>query len=184
MASLIATRQKRGSTELQLMQLRARELDALVVDVRRVTPAPDLHIEFLRQLPAGFVCRTEHPLAHARNVSFEDLLAYPIASTPLANEVARIIIERYGSKADPKSMTTLECEDVTSLIDTIHRTDAIFLGIIAAAKAGIKAGKLVELKIKPALNASAQFAYITLTGSTMAPIMSFFRKFVSEHLSD
>lgn len=80
-------------------------------------------------------------------------------------------------------MTTLECEDVTSLIDTIHRTDAIFLGI-AAAKAGIKAGKLVELKIKPALNASAQFAYITLTGSTMAPIMSFFRNFVSEHLSD
>ncbi len=174
----------RGSTELQLMQLRARELDALVVDVRRVTPAPDLHIEFLKQLRAGFICRADHPLAQYRHVCFEDLLAYPIASTPLADEVARTIIERYGPKADPKSMTTLECEDVTSLIDTIHRTDAIFLGIASAARAGIKTGKLIELKIKPALNASAQFAYITLTGSTEAPIMSFFRKFVSEHLSD
>ncbi len=180
----IQTLVARGSTELQLMQLRARELDALVVDVRRVTPAPDLHIEFLTQLPAGFVCRKEHPLAQSRSISFEDLLAYPIASTPLADEVARIIIERYGHQANPKSMTTLECEDVTSLIDTIHRTDAIFLGIIAAAKAGIKSGKLIELKVKPALNASAQFAYITLTGSTAAPIMSFFRKFVSEHLTD
>ena len=180
----IQTTISRGSTELQLMQLRARELDALVVDVRRVTPAPDLHIEFLKHLHAGFVCRAEHPLANSRSVSFEDLLAYPIASTPLADEVARTIIERYGPKADPKSMTTLECEDVTSLIDTVHRTDAIFLGIIAAAKAGIKSRKLVELKIKPALNASAQFAYITLTGSTMAPIMSFFRDFVSEHLAD
>ena len=180
----IQTMVTRGSTELQLMQLRARELDALVVDVRRVTPAPDLHIEFLKQLRAGFVCRAEHPLSRSRNVSFEDLLAYPIASTPLADEVARIIIERYGPKADPKSMTTLECEDVTSLIDTIHRTDAIFLGIIAAAKTGIKTGKLVELKIKPTLNAAAQYAYITLTGSTMAPIMSFFRNFVAEHLSE
>ena len=180
----IQTTVTRGSTELQLMQLRARELDALVVDVRRVIPAEDLHIEFLTELRAGFVCRKEHPLAQLRNVNFEDLLAYPIASTPLADEVARIIIERYGPKANPKNMTTLECEDVTSLIETVHRTDAVFLGIVAAAKAGIKSGKLVELKIKPMLNASAQFAYITLAGSTAAPIMTFFRNFVSEHLVD
>ena len=32
----------RGPTELQLLQLRARQLDALVVDARRVAPAPDL----------------------------------------------------------------------------------------------------------------------------------------------
>ena len=32
----------RGSTELQLVQLRARQLDALVIDVRRIAPAPAL----------------------------------------------------------------------------------------------------------------------------------------------
>jgi len=174
----------RGSTELQLMQLRARQLDALVVDARRVVPAEDLHIEFLAELRAGFVCRKDHPLAQLRSISLEDLLAYPVASTPLADEVARIIIERYGPEANPKSMTTLECEDITSLIETIHRTDAIFLGIVAAARTGIKDGKLVELRVKPALNASAQFAYVTLAGSTEAPIMTFFRNFVAEHLAD
>lgn len=180
----VQTNITRGSTELQLMQLRARQLDALVVDVRRVVPAEDLHIEFLAELRAGFVCRKDHPLAQQRSISLEDLLAYPVASTPLADEVARIIIERYGPKANPKSMTTLECEDITSLIETIHRTDAIFLGIVAAARTGIKDGKLVELRVKPALNASAQFAYVTLAGSTEAPIMTFFRNFVAEHLAD
>lgn len=180
----VQTNITRGSTELQLMQLRARQLDALVVDVRRVVPAEDLHIEFLAELRAGFVCRKDHPLAQQRSISLEDLLAYPVASTPLADEVARIIIERYGPKANPESMTTLECEDITSLIETIHRTDAIFLGIVAAARTGIKEGKLVELRVKPALNASAQFAYVTLAGSTEAPIMTFFRNFVAEHLAD
>jgi DNA-binding transcriptional LysR family regulator len=180
----IQTTITRGPTELQLMQLRARQLDALVVDARRVPPASDLTIEFLSELRAGFVCRRDHPLTKLRSVGLIDMLAYPIASTPLADEVARLIIQRYGPQADPKSMTTLECEDVASLIDTTQRTDAVFLGIIAAARAGIQSGKLTEIKIKPALNAFAQFAYITLTGSTEAPVMKFFRSFVAEHLVD
>jgi DNA-binding transcriptional LysR family regulator len=41
----------RGSTDLQLVQLRARQLDALVIDVRRIAPSPDLRIESLTELP-------------------------------------------------------------------------------------------------------------------------------------
>ena len=44
------------------MQLRQRSLDALVIDVRRIAPAPDLTIETLSELRTGFVCRTGHPL--------------------------------------------------------------------------------------------------------------------------
>jgi DNA-binding transcriptional LysR family regulator len=50
----------RGSTELQLLQLRARQLDALVIDVRRIAPAADLRIEPLGELRAGFICRAGH----------------------------------------------------------------------------------------------------------------------------
>ncbi|WP_413904751.1 hypothetical protein [Candidatus Skiveiella danica] len=66
---------------------------------------------------------------------FEVLLGYPIASTPLSDEVARLLVDHYGPRADPAQMTTLQCEDVTSLLDTVAVTDAIFLGI--AARAGI-----------------------------------------------
>ena len=43
----------RGPTELQLVQLRERELDALVVDVRRVAAAPDLNMTQVVEMPAA-----------------------------------------------------------------------------------------------------------------------------------
>ena len=82
----------RGPTELQLIQLRERQLDALVVDVRRVAAAPDLNMSHVVELQAGFVCRQGHPLLkrYPGPVPFEALLDYPVASTPLSQEVAKI----------------------------------------------------------------------------------------------
>ena len=174
----------RGSTELQLLQLRARQLDALVIDVRRIAPAADLRIEPLGELRAGFICRAGHPLAGATPVPFEVLLGYPIASTPLSDEVARLLVDHYGPRADPAQMTTLQCEDVTSLLDTVAVTDAIFLGIAAAARAGIAAGTLAEIRVEPPLRAGARFACITLAGRTEAPAMGILRAFVDERLRD
>lgn len=174
----------RGSTELQLLQLRSRELEALVIDARRIAPAPDLRIEPLGQMRTGFVCRADHPLARRRKVTLDDLLAWPIATTPLSGEVARLLVEQYGSKADPATMATLRCEDITSLVETVSRTRAIFLGIVAAAREPIARRKLVELPVVPRNQADARFAYVTLQGRTEAPVMKLFRAFVTERLRD
>jgi DNA-binding transcriptional LysR family regulator len=174
----------RGSTELMLGQLRARQLDALVVDARRVIPAPDLRIEPLGELRAAFIASARHPLARRRSIAFEALLDYPIASTPLSDEVARLLVDQYGPGADPRQMTTLSCDDIGSLIDTVQATQAIFLGIAAAASEGIARRKLVELRITPAIRVSARFAYVTLGGRTEAPAMKFFRRFVAERLRE
>lgn len=174
----------RGPTELQIVQLRARQLDALVVDARRVAPAPDLNIEALAELRAGFVARADHPLAKLKSVSLHRLLDYPLASTPLSDEVARLLVEQFGSRADPKRMTTLQCEDVTSLIDTVSATRAVFLGVIAAAREALREGRLAELRMNSRLKATARFAYLTLFGRTEAPAMSIFRRFVARHLRD
>lgn len=62
----------RGSTELQLLQLRERQLDALVVDVRRVAISHDLNIEHIVEMRGGFLCRKGHPLLRQPgSVSFE-----------------------------------------------------------------------------------------------------------------
>ncbi|WOP16831.1 substrate-binding domain-containing protein [Ottowia sp. SB7-C50] len=174
----------RGSTDLQVQQLRQRELDALVIDARRMAPAPDLVIEPLTELRAGFVSRAAHPLAGQAAVRFDDLLRYPVATTPLSDEVARILVERYGPRADPARMGALVCEDVGSLLDTVAQTDAIFLGVIAAARSGIDAGQLAELRLSPPLAAGARFAYVTLAGRTEAPVMQLLRRFVAERLRD
>jgi DNA-binding transcriptional LysR family regulator len=174
----------RGPTELQLVQLRARQLEALVVDARRVVPAPDLVIEPAAELRACFICRADHPLAGRRSVSISQVLAYPVASTPLSDEVARIMVDHYGPQADPAQMTTLQCEDVGSLIDTVEHSRAVFLGVAAAARDGLQAGRLVELRVTPKLHATARYAYITLVGRSEAPVMTLFRRFVSERLRE
>lgn len=130
-----------GATELQLVQLRQRSFDALVVDVRRVAPAPDLAIEPQSEMRAGFVCRAGHPLLQATEpVSFEALLRYPLASTPLSAEVAHSMVNQFGPRANPEQAVSLRCDDIHSLIETVKTSDAIFLGILSAARTGAEHG--------------------------------------------
>lgn len=176
----------RGATELQLMQLRERQFDALVVDLRRVDAAPDLNVEFMAEMRAGFVCRQGHPLLNKKRkrVSFEALLAYPMASTPLSQEVARILVDHFGPRANPAQMTTLQCEDIASLIEVVRQTDAIYLGIVGAAREGLADGSLVELPLDPPFQAGARLGLITLAGRTELPVMAVFREFVKGKLVD
>ena len=174
-----------GATELQLMQLRQRSLDALVIDVRRIAPAPDLTIENLTELRAGFACRSGHPLLQTGGpVFFDDILRYPLASTPLSAEVAHILVNLFGLRADPQQAVSLRCDDITSLIEAVKASDAVYLGILAAARTGIAAGQLAELVTEPALTSGARFAFVTLVGRTEAPSMGLFRQFVTERLRD
>ncbi|ALK97910.1 LysR family transcriptional regulator [Massilia sp. WF1] len=174
----------RGSTELQLMQLRANQLDALVVDARSIVPAADLLVESLGELRTCFVCRAGHPLAGLASVTLAQALAYPIASAPLSDEIARLLVDLYGPGANPEHMTTLQCEDVASLITAVERSQAVFLGLAAAAREGIEAGRLVELPVRPRLEANARFAHVTLAGRTEAPVMAVFRRFAARVLHD
>ena len=173
-----------GPVELQMLQLRSRQLDAMVVDMRRVIPATDLNIESMAELRAGFVVRAQHPLAAEKKATLADVLRYPVASTPLSDEVARLRVDQFGPQANPAEMVTLRCDDVASLVQTATRTDAIFLGVLATARSGLDDGSLVELQLTPPLAATARFAYVTLAGRTEAPAMAYFREFVRTHLRD
>lgn len=91
----------RGATTSLVQQLRERLLDALILDIRSLSPSTDLKVEPLCELPGTFMCNKKHPLAKLKRVSFEQLTQYLIASTPLSDEVARVLTEKYGSQAHP-----------------------------------------------------------------------------------
>lgn len=170
----------RGPTEVQLRHLRDRSLDALVVDIRRIVPAADLSIGPTFDMPAGMVCRAGHPLLaqYPDSVPFEALLSYPVASIPLSEEIARILVARYGPRADPAEMTTLQCEEISSLLQTVQQSDAIYLGILAAARQEMSRGDLVQLSVLPHLDQGAVLGVVTLAGRTEQPVMRVFRDFV------
>lgn len=169
----------RASTELLVQALRDRALDALVVDARSLRPAPDLNAQLLHEMRGAFMVRRGHPLAKRRSApSFDDLLDYPIASTPLSDEVARVLVERYGPRAHPSACVTLRCEEIPSLVETARRSDAVLLAIRAAAP------DLVELTLRPALAATARFGLVTLRRRTEPPGLTAVRALMARWLRD
>lgn len=169
----------RANTELLVQALRARTLDALVVDARSLRPAPDLHLQHLYDMRGAFMVRRGHPLARRRNaLRFEEVQAYPLAATPLSDEVGRILVERYGPQAHPSHCVTLRCDELPSLVELARHSDAVLLAIRAAAP------DLVELTLSPALAATARFGLVSLARRTEAPGLRLVRELMQSLLKD
>ena len=159
----------RGSVALLVQALRDRQLDALVIDIRALPPSVDLKVEAFPDMQAGFMCRAGHPLARKRQVKFSDLAPYPVASTPLSDQVARILIERYGVGAHPAALVTLRCDEISQLLDVVRQSDAIILAVRAVAP------DLVSLPITPTLNATARYGIVTLASRSTSPLLGTLR---------
>ena len=168
----------RGNTALLVQALRDRLLDALILDIRSLQPSADLKVEALQEMAGAFMCRPGHPLAKKRNVPFAMLRDYPIASTPLSDEVARILMERFGPSAHPDQLVNLRCEEISSLLDVARTSDAVVLAIRASAP------DLVQLPISPALNANARFGLVTIASRTEPPLLGKVRALMQEVMKD
>ena len=168
----------RGSTALLVQALRERQLDALVLDIRSLKPSADLKVEVLQEMKGSFMCRKAHPLAKRKKVPFAALRDFPIASTPLSDEVARILMERYGPEAHPDTLVNLRCEEISSLLDVARTSDAVVLAIRQAAP------DLVEVPVVPALNAKARFGLVTMAARSEAPFLGKLREMMRDILTD
>lgn len=161
----------RGNTSVLVDGLREQHLDALVVDARSVRPSADLTVSQVFELAAGFLVRPDHPLLQrGQPVGIDDALAYPVASTPLSDEVARILISRYGPHANPDDMVTLRSDETLSLVEVARGSDAIVLTVNAAAPG------LVQLPVSPPLAATARFGLVTLAQRQEAPALRILRE--------
>lgn len=169
----------RGGTDLLVQALRDRTLDALVVDARWLRPAPDLVAQDLQDMRGCFMVRPGHPLlASSGQATFDELLGYPIASTPLSDETARVLVELYGPAANPNQCVTLRCEEVASLVDVARQSDTVLLAIRSAAP------DLVELAMQPALEVKARFGLVTLQRRTAPPGIAVVRDLMARLLVD
>ncbi|MBB3181668.1 LysR family transcriptional regulator [Variovorax sp. Sphag1AA] len=168
-----------GSADVHGAALRSRALDAMVVTYRAVVPREDLRIEVLPTMRSGFVCRRGHPLLKRRKLRLADLRRYPVISTGVSDDIARLLVERYGSGANPQRWLHVTSDEIGALIEAVRSTDAIFLGVLATTRRLLDSGELVELALEPSADLSAQFAFITLEGRTEAPALGIVREFLS-----
>ena len=164
----------RGNTAVLIDELREQHLDAAVVDVRSLRPSADLEVAQVFELAAGFLVRPDHPLVQrGRPVGIDDVLAFPVASTPLSDEVARLLIGRYGPQANPDDMVTLRSDETLTIVEVARHSHAIVLTAHAAAQG------LVPLDMVPALDATARFGLVTLGQRQEAPALRILRDWLS-----
>lgn len=168
----------RGHTDLLIHALRERRLDAAVVDIRALRPASDLLVTNQVEMPGSFLCRASHPLHQlGRAVRLDEVLAYPIASTPLSDEIARLLTECFGPLANPDDMVTLRCDDTQTLVDLARQSDAIVLTIQAAGR------DLARLNTTPSFGGTARFGLVTLHQRAEVPGLTLVRELVHAWLT-
>jgi DNA-binding transcriptional LysR family regulator len=167
----------RGSVDVLVQSLRNETVDVIAVDRRALVPAEDLQIEPLAPLRGGFICRSGHPLLELPRIDLAAVRQYPVASTPLSDEIARLLVAELGVDAHPSRMVTINCEDINSLLDIVESTDAIFFGIFASARARIAAGTLREIRLEPHAELHGLYAMVSLARRSESPALRFFREF-------
>ncbi len=166
----------RANTETLIRMLRERQVDALVVDIRSMRPALDLKLDQLLEMDGAFMCRRGHPLEKLRKVTFEQLLRYPIASTPLSDELARILVERYGEGAHPQVMVKLQSDEISHLIEVAQQSDAVVLAIRSSGP------DLVPIEVTPPLNARARFGLVTMANRAQSLYLPDIRQLMTQAL--
>lgn len=173
----------RGSVDEQIVELRTRKLDAIVVDARSVIATPEMHIDHLAELRAVALCRPGHSLARRKGaLKFSDLLDYPIASTSWSEEMARLLVGACGPAAHPDETIKLRCEDVPSLLHVTTHSDAIFLGALAAGRKLVEDGQLVVLNIAME-DVKSRFALVRLKGRSIPPFYNYLHDFICSEIA-
>jgi DNA-binding transcriptional LysR family regulator len=168
----------RANTEVLTQMLRDRQADAVVVDLRSLRPAPDLAVTDVHEMEGRFLCRPGHPLLKVSRLTTARLWSYPMASTPLSDELARILVERYGASAHPLHMITLSTDEVSHLVDVAMHSDTVVLAVRAACPA------LKPLRVQPALQAQARFGLVTLAHRTEPAHLAQVRAVLNEVMVD
>jgi len=146
----------RANTQTLVELLKDRWVDGLVIDLRAMQPDSDLYIEETFEFRGEFMCRKGHPLLKLKTLPFAKLLEYPMASTPLSDELARLLVAQYGESAHPNEMIQLSSDEIHDLIEVAQVSDTVVLAARAAGR------QLSILKVEPEMKASAKYGIVSV----------------------
>jgi DNA-binding transcriptional LysR family regulator len=168
----------RGKTGMLIESLRARKLDALIINARSMKPSQDLKMEIIHETPGAFMVRKGHPLRKMKKIAMDDLRKYPIASTALSEATEKTIIDRYGKDANLENLVNIKCSEISSLVEVAEQSNTVLLAIRNSAL------DLEEIILTPPLNATARFGFVTIENRTESPLLRHVRDFIEKDLSE
>ncbi|WP_315137126.1 LysR family transcriptional regulator [Achromobacter marplatensis] len=174
-----------GTPEMQLQELRDGAVDALVVHRNHIPADPDLHLRFFPRTPLGFVVRAGHPLASESALEFEALRRYAVAASgpAMSDEVMHRLNAYFGPPVHFVEAIQYQSNDIRALVDLVRTSDTVFFGVLQVAQPMIQCGELVHIDMRPALELSSQFVFVTLEGKTLPPALLVLRELCTEYMS-
>ena len=149
-------------------------VESVGVDLRSLNLDSELNIESSYEFQGEFLCRKGHPLLKLKRINFDQLLEFPIASTPLSDELTRILVARFGNQAHPSEMIGLLSDEIHDLVSVAKTSNTVMLAARAAAT------DLQILKTTPALNASAKYALISMKRRSQAVLHTHMSKLIDD----
>ena len=174
----------RGSVDLLTQALRRETVDIIAVDLRALAASTDLKVELLLPLRGGFLCRAGHPLLDYSSIDLRMLREHPVISTPLSEEISRNLVIELGADAHPDHLMTINSEDISSLLDIIETTEAVFFGMFRCAKSRIEEGRIKEIQLRPHVERLGRYALVSLAGRSELPVLDVFRDFAHSHFDE
>ncbi|WP_246794955.1 LysR family transcriptional regulator [Burkholderia perseverans] len=109
-------------------------------------PAKDVHVAFSAPSPVFAIVAASHPLARAPQVSFRELLAYPLA-LPGPHSTLHKLIDIYCSREGVACQSVLSSATLETLLGFTLASDAVTFSGELFARPRLASGELVVLPV-------------------------------------
>lgn len=145
-------------------------------------PEKDIHVAFSAPSPIFAIVAASHPLAQSTQVSFRDLLTYPLA-LPGIHSTLHKLIDIYCSREGVACKSVLSSATLETLLGFTNASDAVTFSGALFVRPRVESGELVALPV-PELTTSERTVEIqTLARRALPPLLQSFVERLSSELS-
>jgi DNA-binding transcriptional LysR family regulator len=109
-------------------------IDFFIADGSRAAANPQLQVDPIRTVPAGFFVRAGHPLAGGTALEPDDLAPWPLASPAL------------DAALGYSPAQVIACEDCHALTAVVLASDAVMIGMSLSVRPELESGAIVKLR--------------------------------------
>lgn len=155
--------------QMLMTQLKTEALEFFIADCQHFSkPDPDVELQPLTTLAAGFFVHPAHPLAN-RNLKMQDLLPFGFATIRLPPEVRTQLAAALGFSSEQQLSLAVECDDVGLLKTVAQTTDTILGMIYGAVTTELTEGKLIPLTVDDQPPLQSTLGLFSLAQRSLSP---------------
>ncbi|MCP3707138.1 LysR family transcriptional regulator [Paraburkholderia sp. CNPSo 3274] len=161
---------------------RVREAQADIGLTFSFGPEKDIHIAFSAPSPVFAIVASSHPLAQCSQVSFRELLAYPLA-LPGVHSTLHKLIDIYCSREGVACKSVLSSATLETLIGFTLVSDAVTFSGELFVRPRLASGELVALPVLELATSERAIEIQTLARRALPPLLQSFIERLSDELS-